>query len=105
MARNVARVTNASGELAAGILPYFMDGILPLLKVTGVLTVCGRLVGMDGVLSWDGAIHVWGWAAGIWWSCTGGTDALQFIGPEGEGGGGDSWLQLADTICSTISSS
>lgn len=40
MAHSVARVTNATGDLAVGILPYFMDGILPLLKVTGVLTVC-----------------------------------------------------------------
>ena len=51
MVHSVARVTSATGELAVGILPYFMDGLLPLFKVTtgrGPDSVRDRLGGLEG---------------------------------------------------------
>ena len=36
----VAAVTSTPEELAKEMLPYFMHGILPLLKVMEVVTVC-----------------------------------------------------------------
>ena len=44
-AHDVLHVTSSTGELTPGILPYFMDGMLPLLKVMGAVTVCN---GWDG---------------------------------------------------------
>ena len=63
MVHSVARVTSETGELAVGILPYFMDGILPLFKVIVGDIECDRVAGMEGVLSWEEALvlgHIWG---------------------------------------------
>ena len=56
MVHSVARVTSDTGELAVGILPYFMDGILPLLKVIVGDIECDRVAGVEGVLSWEEAL-------------------------------------------------
>ena len=71
MVHSVARVTSDTGELAVGILPYFMDGILPLFKVIAGDIECDRVAGMEGGLSWEeNVVHVWGggsWSMVVSW--------------------------------------
>ena len=67
MVHSVARVTSDTGELAVGILPYFMDGILPLLKVIVGDIECDRVAGVEGVLSWEEALVLGqAWGRGSW---------------------------------------
>ena len=71
MVHSVARVTSDTGELAVGILPYFMDGILPLLKVIVGDIECDRVAGMEEGSSWEeNVVHVWGrrsWSMVVSW--------------------------------------